>query len=232
MKVARIAYFRPWDWIVGVGSYIEEFAEAQTQIQTVGSRSQKMTIAIVAASILATLVIWYLVSGRLAGRIGRFVARLREEGAHVSDAATQSSSASQEIADGVNQQAASVQEAASSMEEMASMTKQNAANAREAEGLASAARKNADEGTEAMQRLSGAMDDIKRSSHETATIVKAIDEIAFQTNLLALNAAVEAARAGEAGKGFAVVAEEVRNLAQRSAEAARVTATRIKEAVD
>jgi len=111
------------------------------------------------------------------------------------------------------------------------MTKQNTLNAREASDVAEAARDSAQKGVESMKRMSSAINKIKTSSDATARIVKTIDEIAFQTNLLALNAAVEAARAGDAGKGFAVVAEEVRNLAQRSAEAAKNTANLIEEAV-
>ena len=88
-------------------------------------------------------------------------------------------------------------------------------------------RSSADEGVQSMQHMSEAIHSIKKSADETAQIIKVIDEIAFQTNLLALNAAVEAARAGDAGKGFAVVAEEVRNLAQRSANAAKETSAKI-----
>src|SRR5206468_3255442 len=94
------------------------------------------------------------------------------------------------------------------------------------------ARVSADKGMRSMKRLSQEMDRIRASAHATAKILKTIDEIAFQTNLLALNAAVEAARAGEAGKGFAVVAEEVRNLAMRSAEAAKSTAGLIEGSVE
>jgi methyl-accepting chemotaxis protein len=124
-----------------------------------------------------------------------------------------------------------LEEVSSSLQEMSSMTKQNALNAREAKGVAEQARGSADKGVESMNRMSSAINQIKTSSAATAKIVKTIDEIAFQTNLLALNAAVEAARAGDAGRGFAVVAEEVRNLAMRSAEAAKNTANLIEEAV-
>lgn len=114
---------------------------------------------------------------------------------------------------------------------MVAMTKQNADNAQQANVLSTDAKKASDNGSEAMGNMNRAIQEIQRSSDETAQIIKVIDEIAFQTNLLALNAAVKAARAGEAGKGFAVVAEEVRNLAMRSAEAAKNTADMIEQSV-
>ena len=111
------------------------------------------------------------------------------------------------------------------------MTKRNAENARTPRRSPARRAHAADTGAADMQQMTTAMDDLKTSSASIAKIIKTIDEIAFQTNILALNAAVEAARAGEAGAGFAVVAEEVRNLAQRSAAAAKETAAKIEDAV-
>ncbi|MCY2926892.1 MAG: methyl-accepting chemotaxis protein [Planctomycetota bacterium] len=177
------------------------------------------------------IVLAAFITGSITGPINRVIAGLSRGAEQTTSAATQVSSASQSLAQGASEQAAAIEETTSSVEEMSSMTKQNAGSANEAKTLAGQARAAADKGAEAMDRMSTAIEDIKKSSDQTAKIVKTIDEIAFQTNLLALNAAVEAARAGEAGKGFAVVAEEVRNLAQRSAEAAKNTANMIEESV-
>ena len=117
------------------------------------------------------------------------------------------------------------------MTEMSSQTKQNAENASQANQLSAQARDAAEKGNEQMKEMMTAMDEINASGQNISKIIKVIDEIAFQTNLLALNAAVEAARAGQHGKGFAVVAEEVRNLAARSAQAARETADLIEGSV-
>ncbi len=149
----------------------------------------------------------------------------------VTAAAEEINNSSQGVAQGAAEQASSLQQISSSLEQMASMTKANAGSAAEGKAMADTARGVAERGVESMKRLSDAIERIKQSSDQTAKIVKTIDEIAFQTNLLALNAAVEAARAGDAGRGFAVVAEEVRNLAMRSADAARTTADLIHGSV-
>ncbi len=149
----------------------------------------------------------------------------------VAAAAAEVGSGSHSVAAGASEQASTLEEIASSLQMMSAITQQGGVNAKEAHQLAGCTQGSAKDGLETMHRMSGAMEKIKNSSDSTAKIIRTIDEIAFQTNLLALNAAVEAARAGDAGKGFAVVAEEVRNLAMRSARAAKDTADLIEESV-
>jgi len=157
---------------------------------------------------------------------------LNDGASQVTAAAGQVSSSGQSLAEGASEQAASIEETSSSLEEMSSMTKGNAEHSHKANELGKQARSAAEKGVQDMQNMTLAMNGLKAASDDIAKIIKTIDEIAFQTNILALNAAVEAARAGEAGMGFAVVAEEVRSLAQRSAQAAKETSEKIQGTIE
>jgi len=177
--------------------------------------------------------------GQLKDDSNSTVAQLTEVISRIKDATDTINTASKEIASGntdlsqrTEEQASSLEETAASMEQITSTVKQNAENAKQANKLASGASEIAVRGGDVVSKVVQTMSSISASSNKIVDIISVIDGIAFQTNILALNAAVEAARAGEQGRGFAVVASEVRNLAQRSAAAAKEIKTLINDSVD
>ena len=162
-------------------------------------------------------------------RLSDMMAQVQSASEQIAAGSVQVADGSQTLSQGATESAASLEEISASMIQLASQTRSNAENAKQANMLTGEAQTAGQEGDRQMETLIAAMRDINHSSDSITKIIKVIDEIAFQTNLLALNAAVEAARAGQHGKGFAVVAEEVRNLAARSAKAAKETAELIED---
>jgi len=229
--------------LVAVGTDVANVADETSQdtMKTTTTQATQASSALNVASktmvgglitgVVLGFILSILITRSITGPIQRIISGLSEGATQVAAASSQVSMASQSLAEGTTEQAAGLEETSSSLQEMSGVTQQNSDNATEANSLAKSAQDTAQQGNLAMQRMDTAINEIRQSADETAKIIKVIDEIAFQTNLLALNAAVEAARAGEAGKGFAVVAEEVRNLAMRSAEAAKNTASMIEQSV-
>jgi methyl-accepting chemotaxis protein len=234
-KLSYVAPVPGTDFLIGTGVYIDDIEVERTsfqeKIKAQNRRDAFYTGGLFLLVLAVTTTVTLLLSNSVAKIIQEVVRQIRGSSREVAEASGRLNEASQALADGSSHQAASLEESSASLEELSSMTKANVDNATKGNELSRQTRIAAEQGVSDVKQMSSAMETIKVSSHDIAKIIKTIDEIAFQTNILALNAAVEAARAGEAGMGFAVVAEEVRGLAQRSANAAKETEAQISSAI-
>jgi len=170
--------------------------------------------------------------GKMTDSLNGMFTEIHVAASQVSSSAKQIADGAQSLAQGSTEQAATVQELSASVNDVAEKTSMNADMAKESATLSNDIRKNAETGSVQMDQMMSAVREINDASSSIGKVIKVIDDIAFQTNILALNAAVEAARAGQHGKGFAVVAEEVRNLASKSAEAAKDTGALIENSIE
>lgn len=221
-------------WI-GSGVYLDNVAKAKAAMgksldeSLSGIRYISMTLAVLA--LIALVGLGVLIARSITNPLKKAVGELMKGSEQLSMASNQIADTGNQIASGASQQAASLEESSSSLEQIASMVRQNADNVTNANDRMRASHEEIVSVEHVMEKLGSSMQEVNKAGIETKHIIKTIDEIAFQTNILALNAAVEAARAGNAGAGFAVVAEEVRNLAMRSAEAAKSTSEMIEGSV-
>jgi methyl-accepting chemotaxis protein/methyl-accepting chemotaxis protein-1 (serine sensor receptor) len=198
-------------------------AAAAQQARVTVARSRAVAFGLIAFCLLAGARLFAMVRG-ICRVLRQLAGEMTAATEHVAGAVRQIASSSQTLAAGASQQAASLEQTSGSSEGIRAMAHGNAANAQAANRITADADAGMSAATRKMQELAASMEAIHAAGAQIGRILKTIDAIAFQTNILALNAAVEAARAGDAGSGFAVVAGEVRDLAQRSAQAARETA--------
>ena len=210
---------------------LEQYSELQTKrnqvdVATADKAYHTAIVLLIVMGILANILgvgIGLFITRSITKPINRVVKGLNESAGQIAAASNQLTASARQLSQGSSEQASAIEETSSTLQQTASMLEQNTSNTKQATQLSQKTKDSADNGGHEMNEMMKSIQEIKKSSDQIAKIIKVIDDIAFQTNILALNAAVEAARAGEAGMGFAVVAEEVRNLAQRSARAAKDT---------
>ncbi len=224
-KISYVKFFKPWGWIVGSGIYLDDVEKETTLL------FQTILFSILAIIIFSILLAYFMVRS-ISQPINKVSNNLFVSSNQLESAANQVSSSSQELSSGASELASSVEEITSSMEELQSIIESNTKTVNETEILMKETNESAVNSSKQTEELQKAMNIVNENAKKIVKINKVIDDIAFQTSILALNAAVEAARAGEAGRGFSVVAEQVKSLAQKSAEAAKETTDLIDSVVE
>lgn len=211
-------------------------ADLHQQLDTLEEASvhgSSLALGVFAATLLVAGVIVHLTIRRsITGPVMRVIGGVQDAANETAQASMDMAKSGTEVSSNAQEQAACIEETSASLEEISATTRQNADRAGEADRVMQEARQTVERAASAMNDLTSSMNLISKSSHQVATVLKNIDEIAFHTNILALNAAVEAARAGEVGAGFSVVADEVRSLAHRAAEAARSSGSMIEQTLN
>jgi len=249
-KLSFVQIFKPWDWIIGTGIYMDDIdtmlKKRQEELkarmedaelamnrriadirQEISREITQVLVQIFAVTLLILLGVWinvYIVVRRSITRpIQQTMTGLREIALQMAAAADQIAAGSQHVAENISQQAAAIEESSAAIEEMAAMSQETSIMTRGTEELMNENIQKSVRSLKSLMELTRNMVQIEADSDNITQIIKDIESIAFQTNLLALNAAVEAARAGDAGASFAVVAGEVKNLAAHTANAAKKT---------
>ncbi|MGE0085438.1 MAG: cache domain-containing protein [Desulfococcaceae bacterium] len=235
-KLTFVKYFKPWDWVVATGVYMDDIEHAvsvrEKEIRNMFFRKMTaLSFGIICVTGAVLIFAFFFNRKNILIPLSLICRSISEAGRELENVSVRIMSAGKELADRASDQVQAGREMVCSLENISDMNTNNADKARESGSVGDETEKSLHTAAETMKDAVAAMERVKHKGEETGKIIRIIDEIAFQTNLLALNAAIEAARAGKAGSGFAVVSEEVRNLALRTAKEAKNTQMMIQETV-